>query len=195
MVKHSRKKKKIQLKKYFILTLVLSVLYFALHITLADGYRQRISPRCLPVEHTEQINQAELDAFLEVWPIYQSKKFNQKENWYISLLSGRASEKLPWHMRFWLFKNCWNADRFYYVEQRLREILHTSFMRLHSKDVIEILQKLIEEENNAAKIEAYKQLIELQKKIADIEKIGDDELALVQGREAEIEAILAVSAY
>lgn len=166
------------------------LLYKLLGADLAAFHAGKIPPRCQPFNVTEKLSPQELEVFLKIWPQYQERLHRSQKGSQLSLYSGKASDALPWHVRFWLFKNCWEPDRFYYVEQRLHEILQTSFLHKHTQDVVGILQQLMQQESDPAKIEAYNQLIEIQEQIVKVEKISAEELDMVRGREADIEAVL-----
>lgn len=137
------------------------------------------------------ISQAEKDDFLRVWKQYREQKIDEKTARQVSLLADEPSQILPWRVTFWLSKRCWNADRFYYVEQRLWQIIHSSYLKKHSQNVIAILQNMISEESDEAKIAAYEQMIEMQEQIAKIEQVSDEELNMLQGHEAELASILS----
>lgn len=178
------------IKKIFILGLAAVLLYKFLGMDLTTFHSKKMPPRCQAFEMTEKVSHEELKAFLKIWPQYLEKMYHSQARHQISLYSSKASDALPWHIRFWLFQNCWEADRFYYVEQRLHEILQTSFLHKHTRDVVDILQKLMGEETDPATIAAYEQLIDIQKKIVEVEKISPEELEMVEGRETKIENIL-----
>ena len=81
-----------------------------------------------------EISKAETEQFLSLWAEYLERGLNVDVSDKISLLSGDIDTALPWHVTFWLTQNCWTASRFYYVEQRLRSIIHTLYLQEHTRD-------------------------------------------------------------
>ena len=72
------------------------------------------------------------------------------------------------------------------MEDRLRAALHTLYLKRHSAAILAILNERMTKENE----EQYKQMIEMQNKIANIEQISDEELKMVESKEAQIIKIL-----
>ena len=59
----------------------------------------------------------------------------------ISLTMGPASEKFPVKTVNWLAARGWNADRFFYVEQRMKAIVKSAFLQEHVKSTIRMLEQ------------------------------------------------------
>ena len=137
-----------------------------------------------------EITAPELEEFLPLWSAYVADGLIDMVSVKISLLSGDLESALPWQVNFWLHKRCWTADRFYYVEQRLRSIIHALYLREHTRAVKEILTERLEGETDEIKKTSYQNMIDMQDAIAGVEAVSDEELQAVRGRENEIEEVL-----
>ena len=139
---------------------------------------------------TTEISAEETENFLPLWSEYMAQGLNTDVSDKVSLMSGDLETALPWPVNFWLNKNCWTAERFYYVEQRLRSILRTLYLREHTRAVKEILLQQLENETDEAKKASYQNMIDIQDAIANVEAISEEELNIVRGREQLIEDVL-----
>lgn len=137
-----------------------------------------------------EISKAETEQFLSLWAEYLERGLNVDVSDKISLLSGDIDTALPWHVTFWLTQNCWTASRFYYVEQRLRSIIHTLYLQEHTRAVKEILKNLLHNETDEMKKNSYQNMIEVQDLIANIEAVSPQELQMIEGRAQQVEDVL-----
>lgn len=179
------------IKRYIILAFAFLLVANVLSCHLVDFQTPVFPSRCPPVSAEEQVSGEELENFLTTWSDYMAKGLNKDVPDKISLIGETVSSKLPWRVSFFLNRNCWDAERFYYVEQRVRSILHTLYLKEHTTQVAAVLQAQLDQEQNDAKKDAYRQMIDMQDKIAQIEGVSADELVLVQGRETKIENVLS----
>lgn len=179
-----------KIRKKIILVLVLLVFYKVMTSSVSGVEFTPQKTSCIPPVKGEEITFEELNSFLAVWPQYAIQGFEVPDPRQISTFADMPSQALPWKIRFWLFKHCWDSDRFYYVEQRIRQIIQTSRLRRHNNDVIALLEKIMAEDGGNGKAEIYQQMIERQQKITGVERISEQELELVRGRENDIEEIL-----
>lgn len=179
------------MKRYLILILafLLVVKVFSCHLVESDT--KGVSEDCPAVSHSREISKYEFDKFLETWSLYMREGYAQKVSDKISLAEGLPSENLPWILRYWLQRRCWDTDRFYYVEQRVRAVLSTSYLQKHTSEVAAILENQAENEDDEAKKEAYQDMLAIQSKIANVEGVSESELSFVKGREELIEQVLS----
>ena len=89
---------------------------------------------------------------------------------------GSASEKFPVKTVNWLAARGWNADRFFYVEQRMKAIVKSAFLQEHVKSTIRML-----EQGGASGVDgsAVQRMIDEQKQRLGVEKISPAEIDMV----------------
>lgn len=177
-------------KRYLILFLALLLVLKVFSCKLVDYDTFLVKETCPPMAVTTEISAEETDKFLLLWSEYMAQGLNADVSDKVSLLSGDLETALPWPVNFWLNKNCWTAERFYYVEQRLRSIIHTLYLREHTRAVKEILLQQLENEADEAKKVSYQNMIDMQDVIANVEAVSEEELKIVRGREQLIEDVL-----
>lgn len=127
--------------------------------------------------YTETVSHNEMNNFLRVWSKYLQDDVSKIGARQVSLTMGPASEKFPIQTINWLTKEGWNADRFFYVEQRMKAIVKSAFLQEHIKSTIAML------ESQAGQSGVYGQnaqrLIDEQKQRINVEKISSDEINMV----------------
>lgn len=181
------------LKQYLILIAALLVVINVLGQTMTRPLPAEVFDRC-PVPHSgEVITQQEFSDFLETWPKYVNESLKSGVTEDLSLLSDKPSQKLPWRLQYWLRRHCWETDRFFYVQQRLHQIINTSYLQFHTQGVISALKEMKRHTSDAAKIEAFEQMIEQHRQMFNVEKISQEELDLVREKEAQVLEIISVS--
>lgn len=176
-------------KRYLIL-LAAAILLIKVFSCNLVNYQTTLNDKCPPMAQTEILSQTEIDKFLELWPLYLQQGLQREISDKISLMSGNIAEQIPWKVNFWLNKHCWTAERFYYVEQRLRSIIRTSRLKQHTDAVKAVLSEQLKTETDEAKAASYQNMLDLQDKIYNIENVDEAELIMLHGREEKIEKIL-----
>lgn len=180
-----------QIKRYLILFLAALLIIKVLSFKLVDYTTPTFKKQCDPMQTEEFLTAYELDAFLPVWSEYLSSGEKDKVSDKISLLSGNISENLPLDVKIWFSRHCWEPERFFYVEQRLQAIVNTVRLKKHTDGVKQVLSELLQSEKNDEKLAEYKAMAEIQDKIANIENVTEDEIALVKGKENLFEDVLS----
>lgn len=177
-------------KRYLVLFLALLLILKVFSCHLVDYDSIMTKKTCRPMAESAEISKAETEQFLSLWAEYLERGLNVDVSDKISLLSGDIDTALPWHVTFWLTQNCWTASRFYYVEQRLRSIIHTLYLQEHTRAVKEILKNLLHNETDEVKKNSYQNMIEVQDLIANIEAVSPQELQMIEGRAQQVEDVL-----
>ncbi len=177
-------------KRYLVLFLALLLILKVFSCHLVDYDSIMTKKTCRPMAEGAEISKAETEQFLSLWAEYLERGLNVDVSDKISLLSGDIDTALPWHVTFWLTQNCWTASRFYYVEQRLRSIIHTLYLQEHTRAVKEILKNLLHNETDEMKKNSYQNMIEVQDLIANIEAVSPQELQMIEGRAQQVEDVL-----
>jgi len=179
-----------KLKRLSVLLLACLLLAKVLSGRLVDYSLPEVPNRCPLMQSTKEISADELEHFLKTWTAYLENKIDLDEPDKVSLSTDKPSQKVSWRAKMFFDHNCWDVDRFFYVEQRVRSIVNTLYLKKHTTEVAEVLRQLMALEGDSAKRAAYQEMIDMQDKIANIEHVSDAELALVEGKEGQISVIL-----
>lgn len=121
-----------------------------------------------------EITASELDDFIRLWPQYKQLKLNN--GLIVSYHVKKTSDLLDWKSKIWFVYHRWDADRFFYVQQRIAALLYTLNTR---RDAEALLRQL----RGRKKSSIVKQMIEVQELRR---KSGDgyqSELDLIAARE------------
>ena len=173
-------------KRYIILFLAFFFLLKVFSCSIVPENDADNDMRCKPVRDEVTITESEVDDFLKLWKEYVLNEYDTKVSDKISLMDGTLEENLPISVKLWFKANCWTAKRFYHVEDRLRAALRTLYLKRHTASILDILK----ERTNGTNSVEYKNMADMQNKIANIENITEDELKLVQMREKQISDVL-----
>ncbi len=179
-----------KIKRLSVLLLACLLLAKVLSGRLVDYSLPEVPSRCPPMQSTKEISADELSHFLKTWTAYFENKIDLDEPDKVSLSTDKPSQKASWRAKMFFDHNCWDMDRFFYVEQRVRSIVNTVYLKKHTVGVIEVLHQLMAQEGDQAKRAAYQEMINMQEMIANIEHVSDDEVNMVKGREEKIREIL-----
>ena len=155
-------KKKIQ--KTIILFLALIGLY---NVTTCSVMLYPMTREEKIVRYSGQITESELKSFLPLWSEFYAKYGEDADFAEVSLTQKLPSEILPISMKLWLRFRGWETNRFFYFEQRLREILNNINMKRHAKDVIAVMNESLKNESDKATRENIKSVIATQQNILD----------------------------
>ena len=172
--------------RHIILLLSFFLVLRVLTCSIVPESSKKAEERCQPMSINKEVSSAEVEQFLKLWSEYVEKGYDKEVSDKISLMDGKLEDNLPISIKMWFNAKCWTADRFYYIEDRLRSAIQTLYLKRHSAGIISILNERINDNN----YEEYQNMIEQQNKIANIENISDAELKYVEMREAEIVNIL-----
>ena len=147
-------------KLAFIFSVLLVAVYFA-NLMYTDSKEAKIKLEQMLRKTT--VDKAEMDRFLPVWAEYLEDM-------------GPAAEKFPVKTVNWLAARGWNADRFFYVEQRMKAIVKSAFLQEHVKSTIRML-----EQGGASGVDgsAVQRMIDEQKQRLGVEKISPAEIDMV----------------
>ena len=160
-------------KLAFIFSVLLVAVYFA-NLMHTDSKEAKIKLEQMLRKTT--VDKAEMDRFLPVWAEYLEDGVSRIGARQISLTMGPASEKFPVKTVNWLAARGWNADRFFYVEQRMKAIVKSAFLQEHVKSTIRML-----EQGGASGVDgsAVQRMIDEQKQRLGVEKISPAEIDMV----------------
>lgn len=171
-------------KIVFIFSILFLVLYFG-NIIYRDADERSL--RLEQMLRKPFIEPEEMNKFLPVWSEYLASDVSKIGAGQISLTMGKASEKFPLKTIHWLKDRDWDADRFFYVEQRLKAIVKSAFLQEHIRATVHVLQS-----GGVGKVDqsAVQRMIEDQKQRMNVEQITEAELEMVMPNLATISDIL-----
>lgn len=145
-----------------------------------SGWDRSVKEISLKQQHYRvEITAAELDSFIKLWP--QFKKLGFADDLIVSYQIERPSKFVDWKTKIWFVYHKWDADRFFYVQQRIASLLHTIGVRRNAKALIKLLENREDE--------VSKSMIDLQKKRYDAEQIDLNELNLVLAKETVLKEL------
>lgn len=129
----------------------------------------------------------EMKAFLTVWSEYIYSGTSRKMSLQLSL----SDKKIPSELKKWLKKQGWDdAERFFYVEQRLAAVVKSVYLQKHSQSTIKVLEKQLQEEENQQIADNIRKVIADQKKMAAVENVSQQEIEMVAPNVDKIHEIL-----
>lgn len=162
------------MKKLFVIFLALVITIYFLRI---PPHNKGMGETNLAAAAGAVISHNEMNDFLRVWSKYLQNDVSKIGAKQISLTMGTASEKFPLQTINWLAAQGWNADRFFFVEQRMKAIVKSAFLQNHIKSTIHVL----ETQMGAQGVDGatVKRMIEEQKQRINVEKISSDEIKMV----------------
>lgn len=120
-----------------------------------------------------EISKEELDDFIRLWP--QFKELGLADDLIVSYEVDRPSKFIDWKSKIWFVYHKWDADRFFYVQQRTTALLYILSVRRNAKALVTQLQN---REN-----EASKQMLAIQEQRSRIGEEDLPELSLVAEKE------------
>ena len=124
-------------------------------------------------KYTDVITREELNDFIRLWP--QFKELGMADDMIVSYRIDRPSKFIDWKTKVWFVYHRWDADRFFYVQQRLISLLHTLGARRNAQALLSQLEGRDDE--------ISKSMIDLQKKRMNTGHDDEAELRMVEQKE------------
>lgn len=144
----------------------------------------------------ETITSREINAFLDVWPKYVNSWVSRIGVPKLSMTrSNNFKKRLSFITIAWLNRHGWEAERFFYVEQRLRSIVMSLQTEEHSQKTIELLERQLASESNSSIRDNIAVLIEYQKRTVNIEMVSSKEMSLVKPYLSDVADVLDLDYY
>ena len=163
-------------RRWLILTLFACLIVFVLKCQVSEpGWeRSNIEISLKQQNYTAEITAEELDEFIKLWP--QFKELGFADDLIVSYRIDRPSKFIDWKSKIWFVYHKWDADRFFYVQQRTAALLFALNVR---RDAVALMDMLYDRPEQVAQ-----QMFEVQELRS---KVGDEDLndlKLVESREA-----------
>ncbi len=112
-------------QRFIIRWLVLTLLAVFV-LTPLPGLRSEKQDYREQLRRGDFISRGEMLQFLETWSDFTAKNIFQSPDIQASLSMEKPSESFPPKIARWLRHKGWHADRFFYVEQRLKSIVKSA---------------------------------------------------------------------
>ena len=142
------------------------------------------------VSSSLEISADELKAFLKTIRRYRQEKINELEVSDLAMSAEASLSEANPEVARWLRRKGWNAERFFYIENRVRTILATI---ARDKEIAKNRRLMLEQ----AQLMEDKELAEVllknaeeQNKKFNIERISADEYQMILPQKEEISALL-----
>ena len=132
------------------------------------------------------ITEEELQSFLPVWEKFVEKYADNAGISEISLTQGLPAEIMPLGMKLWLRNQNWDINRFFYVEQRLHDVVNYVYLKRHAKEVIEVMESAYERESNKDMRENICNVIAIQEELLNNKKANNSETLIIEKHLNEI---------
>ena len=175
------------MKRYVILVLSFALLIKMVMTPIVDINIKRVCP-ITPT--TESVAASEATVFLKNWEDYKTRGYEQKIPENFAYDATDVTKRLPWIVKMWFEKECIDAKRFYYVEQRLRSALKAYDLKKHTDNVIAVLSSQMTPKMDEQKRQWYQSMIEDQKRMAEVEGITDEEFEFIRLNEPYVRKVL-----
>lgn len=158
-----------------ILTLCVCLFLLVLqcHVTELIWDRSRAEILTKQQSYTVAVTAEELEDFIKIWPQYKELGF--ADDLIVSYKINRPSKFLDWKSKVWFVYHRWDADRFFYVQQRIAALLYTLSVRRNAESLITMLKNRPEP--------VAKQMLEIQRQRSLSGQNELSELKLVEGKE------------
>ena len=169
------------LKYIMIWCIVIAFLVQLPHCHVVDlGWRRfqaEISRK--QTEYTTAVTEAELEDFIRLWPEFNSLNLQDNRNASYGI---ETTPHLNFKTRLWFLYHKWDAQRFFYIRQRVEEILRIIKLKSNARALIDQL--------SASKDELSQEMVELQKQRLDTNLFGAEEIMLIQKHQSTLEQLL-----
>lgn len=127
-----------------------------------------------------EITPAEISSFARLWPEF--KQLGLDKDFNVSYMALLPSEAADWKRKLWFRYHHWDADRFFYVQQRIGYLLQALEIRRDAQNIIDSLDGRYDE--------LAEQLRELQRMRIKSATMSFAELLAVSTRENQLRELL-----
>ena len=138
----------------------------------------------------EPITPYEINSFLEIWPDYVESWVSKLGVAQLSLTNAKKIDrKLPYITIIWLNRRGWEAERFFYVEQRLKSIVRSAQTEEYVRETVDMLEKKRLQTSGSA-AQNIQSMIDYHKKSLNVEKVSKAEIDMVRPNLSKISEVL-----
>jgi broad specificity phosphatase PhoE len=149
------------------------------NVTHTVWYKSKMDILAKRNQYTPKISEEELNDFIKIWPEFKELNLMKTED--VSYNTVSQEDLLDWKAGIWFLYHHWDAERFFYVRQRVLSALQAIEVRNTAYSFITMLQN--KKDGLSAK------MIELQKQRIGADEFEDDEIGLIQKNEKILRSI------
>ena len=124
----------------------------------------------------------ELNSFLHVWSEFMQKDLGKT----MGQVSLQENSEIPYQVKRWLSNKGWNAERFFSLEQRLKELVSIATLQNNLEDNKKLLKEM-----SGAGSDNIKDIVSAQEKHFKALSYNPKELAIVRNNLYQIEQVLS----
>lgn len=135
-------------------------------------------PYISPPSQNQQLTVDELNSFLDLWARINHSRMKH----YLSQVSLRSDSSYPPRLVTWLNLQNWDPDRFFYNEQRLRELIGYIKLQNNINSNVKLAQ------TSGANLDM---VVKEQRKYLNAQKFNPEEIELVKNNLYQINEIFA----
>lgn len=176
--------------KKIVFIAALLFLVKVLSCRVADISQITTGGSCPKIEQTEHLHQEEMSLFMAVMQDYVAHNFHKKVSLQSLENETDVSKVVPWYIKSFLELYCFDTNRFYYVQRRMQTVMKVLYLKSHTDSVIAALEEYKAAAQDAEQVAWYQDMIETQKKIAQIEGVTKEELEFAQMHQNQLESLL-----
>ena len=130
--------------------------------------------------YTPEITVEEVNGFARLWPEF--KRLGLDKDFNVSYMAVLPEEAMDWKRKLWFLYHHWDANRFFYVQQRIGYLLQALEIRRNAQAILDVLA-----DRNSPLDEQMKDLQRMRMNAVDI---SFSELLIVSSREKELLELL-----
>lgn len=173
-------------RKFLILILSFVLLAVILTTPLTDLGRFGNAYDRMP-EQGEILDVDELNSFLSVWADFMRKDVAGYTSQQLSLSCRGASDGFPPQLVRWLKRQGWGVERFFYNEQKIRELANVASLQKSIESNLKLLKKLGKDGAAGANL---KNIVNQQEEQLKLARVNPQELELVKANLYQINLIM-----
>jgi len=166
-----------KLFKFIVFCLSIYGLYNVATCSVVDYPTRNIAAM---YNYTRPINEQDIQSFLPVWKDFMKKHSNNATSKSVSFSGKIPSEALSFGTILWLKYRGWEANRFFFVEQRLYDLAKTIYLKRYATDIVYVMKKSLETETDPAMRENMQKIIDEQSTVLTMSKHNEKELQAVE---------------
>ena len=169
-------------RKNFLILIVTLVFLGVILTTPLSNIARLGSNYDTPPSPEDVLDVEELNAFLNIWSDFMQKDLSKS----MQQVSLQQNSEIPSKVKRWLGVNGWNAERFFSVEQRLKELVTIATLKNNLEDNRGLLKTI-----SGSGADNLKNIIASQEKQFKSLKYNPSELMLVQSNLYQIKQVLS----
>ena len=130
--------------------------------------------------YQDVVTETEVRGIIKYWPRFVQQPF--AKDLMVSSHADSIQKSMSWHAKYWFIRICWDANRFFYVQQRVVSLLQYLQVR---RTALAVIKQIEARRNDVTSVE----MIQMQQKRMAQETFGKAEIAIVEKYEEPLKKI------